>query len=99
MIDVAYTHLLPIELIVAAIVASGLWVGLSGTMTADPRDMAVRGHRILCALALAALMYRPAQLLAAKGERKSTRLNSSHYCASRMPASAWKKKNKQKPPN
>src|SRR3546814_10915060 len=38
MIDVAYTHLLPIELIVAAIVASGLWVGLSGTMTADPRD-------------------------------------------------------------
>src|SRR3546814_12565082 len=43
MIDVAYTHLLPIELIVAAIVASGLWVGLSGTMTADPRDMATIG--------------------------------------------------------
>src|SRR3546814_18935234 len=67
MIDVAYTHLLPIELIVAAIVASGLWVGLSGTMTADPRDMAMRGHRILCALAMAALMYRHAQLMAAKG--------------------------------
>src|SRR3546814_6161623 len=26
------------------------------------------------------------------GDRKSTRLNSSHYCASRMPSSAWKKK-------
>src|SRR3546814_9274633 len=24
-------------------------------------------------------------------DRKSTRLNSSHYCASRMPSSAWKK--------
>src|SRR3546814_1503112 len=23
-------------------------------------------------------------------DRKSTRLNSSHYCASRMPSSAWK---------
>src|SRR3546814_3014855 len=29
----------------------------------------------------------------AKGrDRKSTRLNSSHSCASRMPSSAWKKK-------
>src|SRR3546814_18862236 len=36
-------------------------------MTADPRDMAMRGHRILCALAMAALMYRHAQLMAAKG--------------------------------
>src|SRR3546814_2277483 len=26
------------------------------------------------------------------GDRKSTRLNSSHYCASRMPSSACKKK-------
>src|SRR3546814_10120071 len=26
-------------------------------------------------------------------DRKSTRLNSSHYCATRMPSSAWKKKN------
>src|SRR3546814_2497421 len=26
-------------------------------------------------------------------DRKSTRLNSSHYCASRMPSSACKKKN------
>src|SRR3546814_12015168 len=60
MIDVAYTHLLPIALIVAAIVASGLWVGLSGAMTADPRAMAMRGHRDLCSLPLAALMYRPA---------------------------------------
>src|SRR3546814_8953523 len=25
-------------------------------------------------------------------DRKSTRLNSSHKCASRMPSSAWKKK-------
>src|SRR3546814_9416874 len=25
-------------------------------------------------------------------DRQSTRLNSSHYCASRMPYSAWKKK-------
>src|SRR3546814_5879182 len=25
-------------------------------------------------------------------DRKSTRLNSSHQCASRMPSSAWKKK-------
>src|SRR3546814_15158083 len=25
-----------------------------------------------------------------QGDRKSTRLNSSHYCASRMPPSAWK---------
>src|SRR3546814_6927388 len=25
-------------------------------------------------------------------DRKSTRLNSSHYCASSMPSSAWKKK-------
>src|SRR3546814_3654387 len=25
-------------------------------------------------------------------DRKSTRLNSSHYCAYRMPSSAWKKK-------
>src|SRR3546814_6574019 len=25
-------------------------------------------------------------------DRKSTRLNSSHLCASRMPSSAWKKK-------
>src|SRR3546814_8648237 len=32
-------------------------------------------------------------------DRKSTRLNSSHSCASRMPSSAWKKKtykNKQR---
>src|SRR3546814_8092622 len=28
-----------------------------------------------------------------KEDRKSTRLNSSHYCASRMPSSALKKKN------
>src|SRR3546814_7252485 len=28
-------------------------------------------------------------------DRKSTRLNSSHYCASRMPSSACKKKNQQ----
>src|SRR3546814_3360878 len=26
------------------------------------------------------------------GDRKSTRLNSSHYCAARMPSSAWTKK-------
>src|SRR3546814_8919551 len=31
----------------------------------------------------------------AAGDRKSTRLNSSHYCASRMPSSAWKKKHEQ----
>src|SRR3546814_9369306 len=29
------------------------------------------------------------------GDRKSTRLNSSHQCASRMPSSACKKKHKQ----
>src|SRR3546814_2014366 len=29
-----------------------------------------------------------AALLAAEADRKSTRLNSSHYCASRMPSSA-----------
>src|SRR3546814_10612389 len=28
-------------------------------------------------------------------DRKSTRLNSSHYCASRMPSSACKKKNNE----
>src|SRR3546814_2755838 len=28
---------------------------------------------------------------AAAGDRKSTRLNSSHYCASRRPSSAWNK--------
>src|SRR3546814_7900734 len=28
-------------------------------------------------------------------DRKSTRLNSSHSCAARMPSSAWKKKNKR----
>src|SRR3546814_10020170 len=28
-------------------------------------------------------------------DRKSTRLNSSHSCASRMPSSAWKKKEHQ----
>src|SRR3546814_8920462 len=27
-----------------------------------------------------------------RGDRKSTRLNSSHYCATRMPSSACKKK-------
>src|SRR3546814_3334592 len=32
-------------------------------------------------------------------DRKSTRLNSSHYCAPRMPSSACKKKKKQKPNN
>src|SRR3546814_9557383 len=26
------------------------------------------------------------------GDRKSTRLNSSHQCATRLPSSAWKKK-------
>src|SRR3546814_7269567 len=30
------------------------------------------------------------------GDRKSTRLNSSHYCASRMPSSAQKKKKHKK---
>src|SRR3546814_3084948 len=30
------------------------------------------------------------------GDRKSTRLNSSHYCASRMPSSACKKKTTHK---
>src|SRR3546814_7493952 len=29
------------------------------------------------------------------GDRKSTRLNSSHYSAARMPSSAYKKKNKK----
>ena len=29
-------------------------------------------------------------------DRKSTRLNSSHPSRSRMPSSAWKKKNKKK---
>src|SRR3546814_4004436 len=33
----------------------------------------------------------------AVGDRKSTRLNSSHYCASRMPYAAWKKKKNQTP--
>src|SRR3546814_1105634 len=28
----------------------------------------------------------------ARGDRKSTRLNASHYCPSRMPPSAWNKK-------
>ena len=31
-----------------------------------------------------------------KKDRKSTRLNSSHPSRSRMPSSAWKKKNKRK---
>src|SRR3546814_1835788 len=30
-------------------------------------------------------------------DRTRTRLNSSHYCASRMPSSAWKKKNHVQP--
>src|SRR3546814_1673951 len=32
------------------------------------------------------------QILLTAEDRKSTRLNSSHYCASRMPSSACKKK-------
>src|SRR3546814_1288048 len=35
---------------------------------------------------------RPRQALE-RADRKSTRLNSSHYCAPRMPSSAGKKKN------
>src|SRR3546814_8445728 len=38
------------------------------------------------------IMARIAQGLR-QGDRKSTRLTSSHSCASRMPSSAWKKKN------
>ena len=34
-----------------------------------------------------------------KGDRKSTRLNSSHTDISRMPSSAWKKKTKKKNKN
>src|SRR3546814_1688181 len=33
-----------------------------------------------------------AVVLDAKTDRKSTRLHSSHYCAPRMPSSAWTKK-------
>src|SRR3546814_5148293 len=36
---------------------------------------------------------------AAGSDRKSTRLNSSHYCASRMPSSPGKKKNTTRQPN
>src|SRR3546814_7812912 len=36
----------------------------------------------------------PPILARRQGDRKSTRLNSSHYCASRMPSSACKKKDK-----
>src|SRR3546814_4113924 len=35
-------------------------------------------------------------LLQAAKDRKSTRLNSSHYCASRMPSSACKQNTKKK---
>src|SRR3546814_7840720 len=35
-------------------------------------------------------------ILLAREDRKSTRLNSSHQCASRMPSSACKKKNTKK---
>src|SRR3546814_3260081 len=34
---------------------------------------------------------------AMQSDRKSTRLNSSHYCDSRMPSSAWKKKHHMNP--
>ena len=34
-----------------------------------------------------------------RGDRKSTRLNSSHVKRSRMPSSAWKKKKTEKPVN
>src|SRR3546814_10249970 len=44
----------------------------------------------------AALRIVAAEASVARGDRKSTRLNSSHYCASRMPSSAYKKKNKTK---
>src|SRR3546814_6958085 len=38
-------------------------------------------------------------IAAGLADRKSTRLNSSHSCASRMPSSAFKKKNEHKKKN
>src|SRR3546814_2792018 len=54
-------------------------------------DAANYGIR-LCVLGMALVWRARAALV--KGDRKSTRLNSSHSCASRMPSSACKKKTK-----
>src|SRR3546814_10045920 len=53
-------------------------VALAGTMALHPTETPLR--------------YAQISFVGPVGDRKSTRLNSSHYCASRMPSSACKKK-------
>src|SRR3546814_4855618 len=79
-----------------AAASAGGAVGLSalasfiGLCCIGPWSVALFG--VSGAIALARWQtYRPHILIVA-GDRKSTRLNSSHYCASRMPSSAFTKK-------
>src|SRR3546814_2883425 len=55
-----------------------------------------RGDRLDVDAAFAQrLEHRSGDTGVAAQDRKSTRLNSSHYCATRIPSSACKKKNKR----
>src|SRR3546814_13299875 len=59
--------------------------------------VAIGAHILdLRTLDAASLLPEDLSLLLTGGDRKSTRLNSSHYCASRMPSSACNKKTRNK---
>src|SRR3546814_393274 len=62
----------------------------------DPVEVAVRGRDPAGAVDVRAVHVAQADLeVETPGDRKRTRLNSSHYYADRMPASDWKKKQKK----
>src|SRR3546814_1573638 len=66
---------------------------VGGPAVRDPAIVAI-GHRLnRVGRGIGALAEQALEIGA--DDRKSTRLNSSHYCASRMPSSARKKKNLQ----
>src|SRR3546814_9940000 len=58
----------------------------------SPLDSRAQGCNLLIREG-ATLIQTVDDVLEAVGDRKSTRLNSSHYCASRLPSSACNQKN------
>src|SRR3546814_10100871 len=99
----AWTSALPCEKLLAVLDEHGVPAGRIFTapdMLTDPqyvaRDMVRRvtstqGWDVPMTGVVPRFTETPGTIRHAGPDRKSTRLNSSHYCAPRMPSSAWKK--------
>src|SRR3546814_10895066 len=76
----------PAEL--ASMYASGVRGVRVNLETWSHNDPVVAREKLAYAVESAGRLGWHVQIYASRGDRKSTRLNSSHYCATRMPTSA-----------